>query len=161
VRALARRWPLGLASSSNRGLIDLVLELAGLGQPFAATVSFEEAKRGKPAPDLYLEAARRLGVGPRRCAAVQGPSNGLRSSVGPVVLTTPSPRAVGRSREQEHAGGAQARNVIDAGPKVGIFGTSRRHGGAFRLRLRGPRVLILAACAAALGRWSWPTRAGW
>jgi HAD superfamily hydrolase (TIGR01509 family) len=80
VRALAERWPLGLASSSNREIIDLVLELAGLTDAFAATVSSEEVARGKPAPDVYLEAARRLGVAPGDCAAVEDSTNGLRSA---------------------------------------------------------------------------------
>src|SRR5262245_55920221 len=69
VRALAAEWPLGLASSSNRHVIDLVLELAGLTDCFAATVSSEEVGAGKPAPDVYLEAARRLGAKPTDCAA--------------------------------------------------------------------------------------------
>lgn len=80
VRALAARWPLGLASSSNRPVIDLVLELAGLAGAFAATVSSEEVARGKPAPDVYLEAARRLGVAPEACVAVEDSTNGLRSA---------------------------------------------------------------------------------
>ena len=66
VRALGARWPLGLASSSNRELIDLFLELADFGREFLVTVSSEEVARGKPAPDVYLEAARRLGVAPER-----------------------------------------------------------------------------------------------
>ena len=66
VRRLADRWPLGLASSSNRPLIDLALELMGVAELFRATVSSEEVDRGKPAPDVYLEAARRLGVKPER-----------------------------------------------------------------------------------------------
>ena len=72
VRRLAARWPLGLASSSNRPLIDPVLELAGLGRCFRATVSSEEVARGKPAPDVYLEAARRLGVAPRALRGDRG-----------------------------------------------------------------------------------------
>ena len=80
VRSLAARWPLGLASSSNRELIDLVLETSGLVPYFTATVSSEEVPRGKPAPDVYLEAARRLGVDPRRCAAVEDSENGIRSA---------------------------------------------------------------------------------
>src|SRR5207244_11426078 len=71
VRRLAARWPLGLASSSNRELIDRALELSGLAPYFRATVSSEEVERGKPAPDVYLEAARRLGVEPPSCAAVE------------------------------------------------------------------------------------------
>jgi HAD superfamily hydrolase (TIGR01509 family) len=80
VHALARRWPLGLASSSNREIIDLALEVAGLTDDFVATVSSEEVDRGKPAPDVYLEAARRLGVQPERCAAVEDSHAGLRSA---------------------------------------------------------------------------------
>jgi HAD superfamily hydrolase (TIGR01509 family) len=80
VERVAKRWPLGLASSSNRELIDLVLELSGLAEYFKATVSSEEVPRGKPAPDVYLEAARRLGVQPERCAAVEDSENGIRSA---------------------------------------------------------------------------------
>lgn len=80
VEALAGRWPLGLASSSNRELIDLVLRVSGLERWFAATVSSEEVPRGKPAPDVYLEAARRLGVAAERCAAVEDSENGIRSA---------------------------------------------------------------------------------
>ena len=80
VVATSERWPLGLASSSNREIIDLVLELAELDTYFEATVSAEEVPRGKPAPDVYLEAARRLGVSPSACAAVEDSTNGLRSA---------------------------------------------------------------------------------
>lgn len=80
VERLAARWPLGLASSSNREVIDLVLDLSGLARFFRVTVSSEEVSRGKPAPDVYLEAARSLGVPPERCAAVEDSHNGIRSA---------------------------------------------------------------------------------
>lgn len=80
VERLAARWPLGLASSSNRPLIDAALELSGLDRLFRSTVSSEEVARGKPAPDVYLEAARRLGVGPELCAAVEDSHSGIRSA---------------------------------------------------------------------------------
>jgi HAD superfamily hydrolase (TIGR01509 family) len=80
VERIAARWPLGVASSSNRALIDLVLELSGLAQHFRATVSSEEVARGKPEPDVYLEAARRLGVEPRRAAAIEDSEAGIRSA---------------------------------------------------------------------------------
>ncbi len=80
VERLAARWPLGLASSSNRELIDLVLELLGVKDLFTATVSSEEVARGKPAPDVYLEAARRLGVEANRAAAVEDSHNGILSA---------------------------------------------------------------------------------
>lgn len=88
----AARWPLGLASSSNREIIDLVLELAEIGACFDATVSSEEVARGKPAPDVYLEAARRLGVAPTQCAAVEDSTNGLRSAAaaGMTVVAIPN-----------------------------------------------------------------------
>jgi HAD superfamily hydrolase (TIGR01509 family) len=92
VRALAERWPLGLATSSNRSLIDLVLSSAGLTGAFEVTVSSEEVDRGKPAPDVYLEAARRLGVDPHRCVAVEDSSNGLRAAAaaGMTVVALPN-----------------------------------------------------------------------
>jgi HAD superfamily hydrolase (TIGR01509 family) len=80
VRALAAEWPLGLASSSNRHVIDLVLDLADITGCFEATVSSEEVGAGKPSPDVYLETARRLDVAPRASAAVEDSTNGLRSA---------------------------------------------------------------------------------
>ena len=80
VDRLAARWPLGLASSSNRELIDLALELLGVEHLFKATVSSEEAARGKPAPDVYLEAARRLGIEPTHAAAIEDSENGIRAA---------------------------------------------------------------------------------
>jgi len=91
VRALAARWPLGLASSSNAPVIALVLEESGLDDVIRAWVSSEEVARGKPAPDVYLEAARRLGVEPARCVAVEDSSNGLRAAAaaGTAVVAVP------------------------------------------------------------------------
>jgi HAD superfamily hydrolase (TIGR01509 family) len=80
VRRIGARWPLGLASSSNRPLIDLALEEMGVADLFRATVSSEEVERGKPAPDVYLEAAGRLGVAPDRAAAVEDSDSGIRSA---------------------------------------------------------------------------------
>jgi HAD superfamily hydrolase (TIGR01509 family) len=80
VERVAARWPLGLASSSNRPLIDLALDVAGLTPFFRATVSSEEVSRGKPAPDVYLEVCERLGVEPGRAAAVEDSRNGIRSA---------------------------------------------------------------------------------
>ena len=80
VRALAGRWPLGLASSANRPIIELVLDHSRLAGCFRTIVSSEEVARGKPAPDVYLEAAARLGVAPAGCAAVEDSANGLRAA---------------------------------------------------------------------------------
>ena len=93
VRRIGARWPLGLASSSNRPLIDAVLEEAGLARLFRATVSSEEVAHGKPAPDVYLEAARRLGVPADGCAAVEDSHGGIRSAkaAGMRVIALPNP----------------------------------------------------------------------
>jgi HAD superfamily hydrolase (TIGR01509 family) len=80
VERLAERWPLALASSSNRELIDLALDLMGIAGLFKATVSSEEVAGGKPAPDVYLEAARRLGVDPHQAAAIEDSHNGIRAA---------------------------------------------------------------------------------
>jgi len=92
VRRTADVFPLGLASSSNRRIFEEVLELAGFADCFRATVSSEEVERGKPEPDVYLEAARRLGVEPDRCAAVEDSHAGLRSakSAGMRVIAIPN-----------------------------------------------------------------------
>ena len=93
VRALAAHWPLGLASSSNREIIDLFLELASFGDAFRVAVSSEEVPRGKPAPDVYLEAASQLGVDAQRCVAIEDSSNGLRAAAaaGMPVIAVPNP----------------------------------------------------------------------
>jgi HAD superfamily hydrolase (TIGR01509 family) len=92
VRTLGRRWPLGLASSANREIIDFALDAAGLADEFSATVSSEEVQRGKPAPDVYLEAAHRLGVQADDCLAIEDSSNGMRSAAaaGMAVLAVPN-----------------------------------------------------------------------
>ncbi|WP_223167783.1 HAD family hydrolase [Nonomuraea sp. SYSU D8015] len=94
VRRLSGHVTLGLASSSPRRLIDVVLDAAELKECFAATVSTEEVERGKPAPDGYLEAARRMELDPRGCVAVEDSSNGLRSAhaAGMRVIAVPHPR---------------------------------------------------------------------
>jgi HAD superfamily hydrolase (TIGR01509 family) len=93
VERLAERWPLGLASSSNREIIDLFLELSGLAGRFEVTLSSEEVARGKPAPDVYLEVARRLAAEPTACVAVEDSANGIKSAraAGMAVIALPNP----------------------------------------------------------------------
>ena len=93
VRRIGAWVPLAIASSSNRELIDVVVAAAGLAGDFAATVSSEEVPRGKPSPDVYLEAARRLGVDAGRCGAVEDSHNGIRSAkaAGMHVVAVPNP----------------------------------------------------------------------
>ena len=92
VRTLARRWPLGLASSSNRVVIELFLERSGLEGCFRAVVSSEEVPRGKPAPDVYLAALDALGVDARNAVAVEDSANGIRAAVaaGTWVVAVPN-----------------------------------------------------------------------
>jgi HAD superfamily hydrolase (TIGR01509 family) len=94
VGRLAAVWRLAIASSSNRELIDAVLAATRLGPLFELTVSSEEVARGKPAPDVYLEAARRLGVDPTRCAAIEDSHNGIRAAraAGMRTIAIPNPR---------------------------------------------------------------------
>jgi HAD superfamily hydrolase (TIGR01509 family) len=80
VRRVASRWPVAIASSSNPELIEVVLRVAGLADAVRVAVSSQEVARGKPAPDVYLETAGRLGVDPARCVAVEDSQNGIRSA---------------------------------------------------------------------------------
>jgi HAD superfamily hydrolase (TIGR01509 family) len=94
VRRLRASFRLALASSSNRELIDGVLDAGGLAELFAVTVSSEEVPRGKPAPDVFLEAARRLDVSPERCAAIEDSANRIRAAhaAGMRVIAIPNRR---------------------------------------------------------------------
>ncbi len=100
VQELSESLPLAVASSSNRPLIDVVLASAGIAGCFVATVSSEEVARGKPSPDVYLEASRRLGIEPKRCAAVEDSANGIRAaaSAGMWVVVYPN-RAIPPDQE--------------------------------------------------------------
>jgi HAD superfamily hydrolase (TIGR01509 family) len=93
VRAIAARVPVAIASSSNPELIEVVLRVSGLDGVVGEVVSSQEVPRGKPAPDVYLEAARRLGVAPARCTAVEDSHNGIRSAkaAGMRVIAVPNP----------------------------------------------------------------------
>ncbi|HEX3806309.1 MAG TPA: HAD family phosphatase [Gaiellaceae bacterium] len=93
VRAIAARWPVAIASSSNPELIEVVLRVSGLAGVVRVAVSSQEVARGKPAPDVYLEAARRLGVDPTGCAAVEDSHNGILSAkaAGTFVVAVPNP----------------------------------------------------------------------
>ena len=92
-RLAAAGFTLAVASSSNRVLIDLVLAESGLAPLFAATVSSEEVARGKPSPDVYVEACRRIGVAPASATAVEDSHAGIRSAkaAGLRVLAIPNP----------------------------------------------------------------------
>jgi len=92
VERLAARWPLGLASSSNLEVIEVVMEAGGFARHFRTWVSSEEVARGKPAPDVFLEAARRLGAEPAACAAIEDSKNGIHAAraAGMAVVALPN-----------------------------------------------------------------------
>ena len=94
VQRLAESFRLAVASSSNRELIDGVLAAAGLAEHFEVTVSSEKVGRGKPSPDVYLEAATRLRLDPGRCAAIEDSANGIRAAhrAGMRVVAIPNRR---------------------------------------------------------------------
>jgi HAD superfamily hydrolase (TIGR01509 family) len=77
VERLADRYPLGLASSSNLEVIEVVMDSGGFAPFFATWVSSEEVAGGKPAPDVFLEAARRMGADPATTAAIEDSHNGI------------------------------------------------------------------------------------
>jgi HAD superfamily hydrolase (TIGR01509 family) len=93
VTGLASRFRLGVASSSPLELIEHSLGLAGLRTYFQAVVSSDEVVSGKPAPDVYLEACRRLGTVPARAAAIEDSSNGLwaAAAAGLALIAIPNP----------------------------------------------------------------------
>jgi beta-phosphoglucomutase-like phosphatase (HAD superfamily) len=119
VRLCAERWPLAVASSSNPELIQVVLNAAGLHDVIPVVVSSQEVPRGKPAPDVYLEAARRLGVDPRACAAVEDSHNGIRSAkaAGMRVIAIPNPHFPPDEEALAHAD-VVLRSVSELTPEV-------------------------------------------
>ena len=84
--------PTGLASNSSRKFIDEVLALSGIGPLLDTTVSAREAGASKPAPDVYFEAARRLGANPARCVALEDSPVGITAAkeAGMFVIGIPS-----------------------------------------------------------------------
>jgi HAD superfamily hydrolase (TIGR01509 family) len=91
IEEIARRCPIALASSAPRRGIDAVLQRDCLDRFFTATVSSEEVARGKPSPDVYLEAAHRLGIDPTNGAAVEDSGNGLRAAAAAGLLVVALP----------------------------------------------------------------------
>ena len=95
-RALAEFGvPLAIASSSNHEIIDFELETLGLAELFPVRVSAVDVPRGKPEPDVFIEAARRLGADPRRCVVFEDSLFGLRAAKasGAYTISLPAPDA--------------------------------------------------------------------
>ena len=92
VRRIAARRPIAVASSAHRAVIDAALEATGLTDAFGVVVSSDEVEHGKPAPDVYLEAARQLGVDPLDCLVVEDSRNGAAAgrAAGMTVVLVPN-----------------------------------------------------------------------
>lgn len=93
IETISERWRVGVASGSDRVLLDTVLTNSGLGSHFAATVSAEDVAEGKPSPLIYQEACRRLGAGPSACVAIEDSGSGIASALaaGMKVIAVPRP----------------------------------------------------------------------
>jgi HAD superfamily hydrolase (TIGR01509 family) len=80
-----------LATSSHRGFADISLRLAGLDEAFTVIVTGDEVTQAKPAPDIYIEAARRVGVAPERCLALEDSDPGILAAhaAGMIALLVP------------------------------------------------------------------------
>ncbi len=96
VEGLSRRYRLGLASGSERPIVEAVLELRELGRFFPVTISGSDIKRGKPAPDIFLLAARRMGVAAEGCVVIEdskpGVAAGLAAGMTVIAITNTYPR---------------------------------------------------------------------
>lgn len=83
---------MAVASSAHHDVIAAALAATGLGDLFEVVVSSDEVAHGKPAPDVYLETARRLGVDPAACLVVEDSHNGVRAAraAGMTVVLVPN-----------------------------------------------------------------------
>jgi HAD superfamily hydrolase (TIGR01509 family) len=126
VRRLASDWPLALASSSHRRVIDAALAGTGLGDVFDAVVSSDEVERGKPEPDVFLEAARRLRVEPRDVLVVEDSLNGLKAAraAGMTTVLVPN-RSVPPAPGSEAEADVVLQRIADLDPR-GIDAASAR-----------------------------------
>lgn len=107
VRRIAAHWAVAVASSAHPDVISAALEAIGLRDQFAVVVSSDEVAHGKPAPDVYLEAARRLGIRPEACVVVEDSRNGVRAgkAAGMTVVLVPNhsvPPAPGTAELADH-----------------------------------------------------------
>lgn len=93
VSTAASHHRVALASGSPTAVIDTVMRLTGLNSVFEVRVYGDDIARGKPAPDIYFEAARQLGVKPARCLGIEDSANGLRAlhAAGMIAIAVPSP----------------------------------------------------------------------
>lgn len=94
VTLAAKSYPLGLASGSPQRLIDTVTGSPSLRDKFRVILSGDQFLHGKPAPDIYLAAARALGVKPEHCVCLEDSGNGILAgaNAGMKVIAVPDKR---------------------------------------------------------------------
>lgn len=104
-RRVADAYPVAIASSAHRAVIGAALEATGLAPIFEVVVSSDDVEHGKPAPDVYLEAARRLGTDPARCLVIEDSLNGVRAAkaAGMTVVLVPNHSVPPAPGAAEHA----------------------------------------------------------
>ena len=111
VPALAQRYQLAVASSSNQEVIDVVLDVAGLAQYFQVTVGGDAVRKPKPDPEVYLTATSRLGLLPGQCCAIEDSPTGVQSATaaGLTVIGLATGQTPAQLRQADHI----ARNYAD------------------------------------------------
>ncbi len=119
VRRIAGTLPVAIASGSHAAVIDAALRAVGLADLFGAVVSADDVVLGKPAPDVYLEAARRLGVAPAGCLVVEDALNGTLAgkAAGMTVVLVPNPSFPPGEGTADHADMVVAR-LADLDPRA-------------------------------------------
>jgi beta-phosphoglucomutase len=113
-----RDVPVAVATSTYRDAAELTLRAGGLDTHFQVVVSGDEVLRGKPAPDIYVEAARRLGVNAARCLALEDSDAGVLSSSRAAMLTLMVPDLKPPSPEAAAAAFQVFASLLDARPTI-------------------------------------------
>ncbi len=109
----AARVPCAVATSSGHATVDLQLGPNGLLRRFQAVVAAGDYSRGKPAPEPFLEAARRLGVDPRDCLALEDSHNGVRAAHAAGMMTVMVPDLLEATEEMRDLCVTIARTLHD------------------------------------------------
>lgn len=115
VQRLANRFPLAVGSGSAHRIIDEVLAMRDLSRYFRCTVSSEDVEQPKPAPDIFLLAAKRLGVEPAKCCVIEDTVSGVQAAntAGMTVL------AIANTFEAKALGQAGAGQIFTDYARIG------------------------------------------
>ena len=114
------RIPCAVASNSDRDWVDRVLDITGLTSRFQAIATADEVEHPKPAPDVYLLAAERLGVPPQHCAAFEDSPRGLQAAHAAGMFTVAVPTALTR-----HFAWEQAHHLVESLERLALKDLTR------------------------------------